>query len=151
MVGICGVAMYVAAFTCSPMYLRRFFVENGTRLLPVWFYNLRTYHNNLTMRVNLVLPLIRWSIIFVFGSRGPASRICIIKRLLSWPSMCYIWKICNVHECELTSINQRRRELQWWLVSQCICDNVEMICYWNWNSYSRRLNQRSSTCDDSQQ
>ena len=63
-----------------------------------------TCHDNLTMRSNLVLPLIHWSIIFVFGSRGPASRICIIKRLLSWPSMCYVWKICNVQECELTSI-----------------------------------------------
>ena len=67
-----------------------------------------TCHDNLTMRVNLTLPLIRWCIIFAFGSRGPASRTCIIERWLSWPSTCYAWKFCKVHECELTSINHRR-------------------------------------------
>jgi hypothetical protein len=65
-------------------------------------------HDNLTMRLNLVLPLIRWSIIFAFGSRGPASRTCIIERWLSSPSTCYAQKFRNVHECELTSINHRR-------------------------------------------
>ena len=80
------------------------------KLKLVFWTNLQslTCRNNSTMRMNLVLPLIRWSIVFAFGSRGPANSTCIIKRWMSSPSTFYAWKFCKVHECELTKINHRR-------------------------------------------
>ena len=87
--------------------------DDGVETIRCWNWNLYTLclnlrsstcHNNLTIRVNLVLPLICWSIIFAFGPRGPPSRTCIIERWMSLPLTFYALKFGKVHECELTSI-----------------------------------------------
>ena len=81
---------------------------NSYSILDVWTYDLRLVATIQWWEWILFCQLISWSIVFAFGSRGPANSTCIIERWMSLQLTFYVRKFHKVHECKLTSIIHKR-------------------------------------------